>query len=136
MPKKTSRAARTEQNQRAVRDTDKKKVGAVSPLVNFPSALIENDIEPTNITGNKTEVVAEIPRKVVPATPTPLDTIRPALTAKSRGPLANRRYGGNRQAVISREEEYNFVRSDLRTVFILTVVMIIALVVLTVIIGR
>ncbi|NWJ94802.1 MAG: hypothetical protein HXX20_03380 [Chloroflexi bacterium] len=132
MPKKTSRAARTEQNQRAVRDTDKKKVGAVSPLVNFPSALIENDIEPTN----KTEVVAEIPRKVVAATPTPLDTIRPALTAKSRGPLANRRYGGNRQAVISREEEYNFVRSDLRTVFILTVVMIIALVVLTVIIGR
>ena len=38
--------------------------------------------------------------------------------------------------VISREEEYRYIRADLVTVFILAVLMVIALVVLTLLIGR
>jgi hypothetical protein len=60
-------------------------------------------------------------------------TIRPA----SRRPYARRTTASaNRQPALSREEEYAYIRSDLLTVFLLTVLMVIILVVLTILIGR
>lgn len=145
MPKKTSRAARTMQNQR---EGERKKVGAARPLVATPSVLADSDNN--NITtvelpgGIESEAVQEVPRRVAPApapvatTPVAQDAIRPAtpVPSRTRGPLPNRRFAGPKQPAISREEEYAFVRSDLRTVFILTVLMIVALIVLTILIGR
>lgn len=63
------------------------------------------------------------------------NAIRPA--SASRRPVARRTTTVvNRAPAISREEEYAFIRTDLLTVFALTVLMIIALVVLTFVIGR
>jgi hypothetical protein len=130
MSKKTSRAARAVQNQRTVRDPDKKKIEGARPLVSSlsSSALIEGEIETFPSAAHESEAIQEESSRITPLTP--------ASPNRSRGPLPNRRFTGIRQPAISREEEYNFVRSDLRTVFILTVLMLIALVALTVIIGR
>ena len=54
-----------------------------------------------------------------------------AINPASRRPYTRRTTAPvNRQATLSREEEYSFIRSDLVTVFALTVLMIILLVVL------
>jgi hypothetical protein len=137
MPKKTSRAARTLQNQREV---ERKKVEAARPLIASSSALAATEVAPVEPDVSESEAVQEVPRRVTvtPPVPAPVaqDTIRPAAPSRTRGPLPNRRFSGTRQPPISREDEFAFVRADLRTVLILTVLMIIALVVLTIVIGR
>jgi hypothetical protein len=61
--------------------------------------------------------------------------IRPA--SSSRRPIARRATTTQSRAqTISREEEYAYIRSDLVTVVILTILMLIVLVALTFIIGR
>jgi len=131
MPKK-SRAARAQQNQR---DIEKKKVEAVRPLVSSSSALVDN--EAGRIAPTAPDTVSRVGIYDAPvAAPQPPEASRSVPAARPRGPLPARRFASARQPLISREEEYQFVRSDLRTVFILTVLMIIALVVLTIVIGR
>lgn len=132
MPKK-SRAARAQQNQR---ETEKKKVEAVRPLVSSSSALVDNEAGRVAPTSQDTVSRVGIYDAPVVAAPQPPEAPRSAPAARPRGPLPARRFASARQPLISREEEYLFVRSDLRTVLILTVLMIIALVVLTIVIGR
>ncbi len=132
MPKKTSRAARSQQNQRFVRDVNQKKVESARPLVSSSSALAESESTMPEHIATKTEIRAEVPQLDLstPAVPT---ITRPV--TRSRIVPASRRVVSN-TPTISRDQEYQFIRSDLRTVLILTVVMIIVLIVLTFVIGR
>lgn len=132
MPKKTSRAARTQQNQL---NTGKKRQEAARPLVSSSSALVDNDSSTEVAPAPQRTGIYDAPA-IAATTPQSQETTRTVPAARPRGPLPTRRFVGTRQPAISREDEYNFVRSDLRTVLILTVLMIIALVVLTIILGR
>ena len=142
MPKKTSRAARTLQAQRGV-----ERKSAARPLVDPENSRLLADSQPlTNGTTLVEETEAE--RGVAPADlankpavsslnleipAASTSTIRPA----SRRPYARRTTASaNRQSTLSREEEYAYIRSDLLTVFLLTILMIIIIVVLTILIGR
>jgi hypothetical protein len=64
--------------------------------------------------------------------------IRPASSSSpARRSIARRSSTAvNKAPLISREEEYAYIRSDLMTVLVLTVLMVIVLVVLTFVIGR
>ncbi len=147
MPKKTSRAARIQQNQqRPYRDTERKKFEAVRPLVITASSLADNR---ENLGSGP--VISE--GEEVPVTSLPLTSPQvifsegptgnfvsprpaPAPLTRTRPNPNFRRAAPARLPVLSREDEYSFVRSDLKTVFILTLIMLAALVVLTLIIGR
>jgi hypothetical protein len=127
MPKKTSRAARTLQNQR---DVDKKKLEAARPLVSSSSTLVDNE---ASAPAGDSLGGARIYDAPAPSPETNTSVLPPRPRSST---LPNRRPVAARQPAISREDEYRFVRSDLRTVFILTVLMVIALIVLTIVIGR
>ncbi|MBN9389649.1 MAG: hypothetical protein J0I20_16605 [Chloroflexi bacterium] len=156
MPKKTSRSARALQAQRTALTGERRT--AARPLIDVNNSRLA--VEAATDLDEATpdfEVVPEpkaapVPEPVLTARtvsatgarpqsesrPTPVangsNVIRPA---GSRRPIARRTTTVvNRAPAISREEEYAFIRSDLLTVFILTVLMIIALVVLTFVIGR
>jgi hypothetical protein len=133
MPKKTSRAARSQQNQRFVRDVSQKKVESARPLVNSASAVAEGENSISELTATTTtDIRTEVPQLDL-STPV-VPTINRPVT-RSRVVPASRRAASNTPA-ISRDQEYDFIRSDLRTVLILTVLMIIVLVILTFVIGR
>ncbi len=127
MSKKTSRATRVAQSQRSTRDGEKKKVEAARPLISNSSVLTETE-----------PVLIEPRRASAPVIPAPLAPEESsALPPRARGPLPPRRpVAAVRQPVLSREEEFAFVRADLRTVLFLTVLMLIVLVVLTFLISR
>ena len=142
MPKKTSRAARTLQAQRGVErksaarplvdPEDSRLIAGSQPLTNGTTLVEETETErrvaPADLASKP---AASNLNLEIPAAST--STIRPA----SRRPYARRTTANpNRQPVLSREEEYSYIRSDLLTVFLLTVLMVIILVVLTVLIGR
>jgi len=148
MPKKTSRAARTLQAQRGIErksaarplvDPENSRLVADSarldslPYSNGTTLVEEAEVEGANEVPGGLEVkpaITSVSREIPAATSS---TIRPA----TRRPYARRTTANvNRQPVLSREEEYSFIRSDLLTVFLLTVLMIIILVVLTILIGR
>lgn len=154
MPKKTSRSARALQAQRTSLAGERKNTAR--PLLDVGNSRLV--AEPTT---GESETLDQMD-KVFEAKPEPVsalnglstaarpvnqarsslpangsNTIRPANAASSRRPIARRTTTAvNRAPAISREEEYAYIRSDLLTVLALTVLMVIALVVLTFIIGR
>jgi len=140
MPKKTSRAARVSQSQRSVREIDKRKIEGARPLVATASALadVENEVPIIELPDSHFEVVPDMGKvaAAMPVTSGIPEVSRPVVANRARGPLSTRRFASTRQPAISREQEYSFIRSDLLAVLILTVLMVVALVVLTVVIGR
>jgi hypothetical protein len=159
MPKKTSRSARALQAQRTALTGERRT--AARPLIDVNNSRLAAEAEadtdldeatpdlelpPEPKTAPVPEPVLTAPRTVsatgarpqTESRPTPAsngsNVIRPA---GSRRPIARRTTTVvNRAPAISREEEYAFIRSDLLTVFALTILMIIVLVVLTFVIGR
>ncbi len=138
MPKKTSRAARSVQTQRS---TERKP--AARPLVNPENSRLSAQAEQPNLSNNTITLVEEAepeleladtkatPRIIAPEVPAVAN-----LRSASRRPIARRTtLMANRQPVISREEEYAYIRSDLITVTALTLLMIVLLVVLTFILS-
>lgn len=156
MPKKTSRSARALQAQRTALTGERRT--AARPLIDVNNSRLvaeaDADLEESSADLDiapepKTVPVPEpamTARTVTVSGARSLNETRPAPTsngsnvirpAGSRRPIARRSTTVvNRAPAISREEEYAFIRSDLLTVFALTVLMIIALVVLTFVIGR
>lgn len=154
MPKKTSRSARALQAQRTALTGERRT--AARPLIDVNNSRLaaEADLEESSADLDiapepKTAPVPEpamTARTVTVSGARSLNETRPAPTsngsnvirpAGSRRPIARRSTTVvNRAPAISREEEYAFIRSDLLTVFALTVLMIIALVILTFVIGR
>jgi hypothetical protein len=135
MAKKPSRAARVEQSgrlQEAKRDASARPIVANSGRVAAQpvktglaasdlAASAEAEVEPSNTsnenpserTSNTVQRTAttQVPRRFLNAQPT-------------------------KAPALSREEEYRYIRADLVTVLVLAVLMVIALVVLTIVIGR
>lgn len=150
MPKKTSRSARALQAQRTSLTGERKT--AARPLIDVGNSRLAAEAQETEELGQFDTALepktAPVPVMTAsntlttatrPATETrpasSSNVIRPA--AASRRPIARRTTTTvNRAPAISREEEYAFIRSDLLTVAILTILMIVALVVLTIVIGR
>ena len=156
MPKKTSRPARALQAQRSATVGGVRKSTA-RPLVDLDtSRLAASDVSDEEI--DNSELGSLLPSKAIYETPSPVindtvsredttammrdtnttttttTTIRPATS--SRRPIGRRTTSPvQKQPVLTREEEYAFIRSDLVTVFVLTVLMIVALVVLTVVLN-
>ncbi len=148
MAKKTSRAERVQQNNRT---QDTKREISARPIVG------SNVITGANMGSGRTAVASE-PFKMsisandmadvsvstpveAPVKPAPVAPVVPAprpVSATNNTVLPRRFLNAQpRQTqVISREEEYRYIRADLVTVFILAVLMVIALVVLTLLIGR
>ena len=141
MPKKTSRAARVQQNSRL---QEVKREMSARPMM------------PTNSTTKSGgTAVASTPLRVdvsahdladAPARPTPaqvpekLETVvAPAPRVTPATTVVPRRFLNaqpKQNAAHSREEEYRFIKADLVTVLVLAILMIVALIVLTIIIGR
>jgi hypothetical protein len=124
MPKKNSRAARTNQN-------TTKRVSSARPLV-----ATEEKPEPgANVL---TPIESEAPISITPVVPAV--TIAPRPIPSPTGKPIPRRFTNQpdktANQTLDRVDEYRFIKSDLRLVFILTVLIIIVLVVLTFIIGR
>ena len=133
MAKKSGRAARVEQGgrlQEAKREASARPIVANSGRVAAQpvktglaaSELAANDeAEPSNTsderpnerTSNNVQrtTTTQVPRRFLNAQPT-------------------------KAPVLSREEEYRYIRADLVTVLILAVLMVVALVVLTIVLGR
>jgi hypothetical protein len=141
MPKKTSRAARTQAQRSGERrsparplvDPENSRLAADStrPGNNSPSngtALVEESALEGSIQATSSA-------EIKPAVRLPHETtVRPA---SSRRTYSRRSTTiASRQATISREEEYAFIRSDLVTVFFLTILMLAVLIVLTFILGH
>jgi Tfp pilus assembly protein FimV len=152
MPKKTGRSARIYQAQRGASTGERKS--AARPLIDVQasnlaanSARVEVDnSDLSEETAADAEVEYTAPTngvKTRPASPA-VSNRESAETGSTRpvGSSTRRPYGRrptantNRQPVLSREEEYAFIRSDLITVFLLTVLMIAILIILTFILGR
>lgn len=158
MPKKTSRSARALQAQRTSLTGERKT--AARPLIDVGSSRLAAEAQDQD-----TEELGQLDAVFEPKTaPVPAMTSSNTLTtatrqatgttgtrpsspasssnvmrpaSASRRPMARRTATAvNRAPAISREEEYAFIRSDLLTVALLTILMIIALVVLTIVIGR
>ena len=142
MAKKTSRAERVQQSNRT---QDTKREISARPIVGsntnngrtaVASEPLRMSISARDMADIPVATSADAPVKsapVVPVVPAP----RPVSAANST--VLPRRFlnAQPRQTqVISREEEYRYIRADLVTVFILAVLMVIALVVLTLLIGR
>jgi hypothetical protein len=160
MPKKTSRSARALQAQRTSLTGERRTAARPLVDVNNSRLVAEADTDSAideTASGFDADLEPKTAPVPVPAIPTaravsattatrPVNTpragsangsnvIRPA--SPGRRPVARRTTTTvSRGPAISREEEYAFIRSDLMTVFLLTVLMIIALVVLTFVIGR
>jgi hypothetical protein len=159
MPKKTSRSARALQAQRTALTGERRT--AARPLIDVNNSRLAAEAEAaTGLDEATTDLemapepkTAPVPEPVLTArtvsatgarsqnetrpapAPNGSNVIRPA--GSSRRPIARRTTTVvNRAPAISREEEYAFIRTDLLTVFALTVLMIAALVVLTFVIGR
>ena len=159
MPKKTSRSARALQAQRNSLTGERRT--AARPLLDVSNSRLTAEAD----TGDEVNLAdldpvfepktAPVPVQAAPAARTvsatatarPLSAPRPAASAPGsnvirpasagRRPVARRTATAvNRAPAISREEEYAFIRIDLLTVFALTALMIIALIVLTFLIGR
>jgi hypothetical protein len=152
MPKKTSRSARALQAQRASLTGDRKNTAR--PLLDVGNSRLvaerptraaldqldkEFEAEPEVAPARKEFSTATRPvndtRSSLPANGS--QTIRPASSSPTRRSIARRSSTAvNKAPLISREEEYAYIRSDLLTVLALTVLMVIVLVVLTFVIGR
>jgi hypothetical protein len=152
MPKKTSRSARALQAQRASLTGDRKNTAR--PLLDVGNSRLvaerptratldqidkEFETEPEAVPARKETSTATRPvnetRSSLPANGS--QVIRPANPSPARRSIARRTSTAvNKAPLISREEEYAYIRSDLMTVLILTVLMVIVLVVLTFVIGR
>jgi hypothetical protein len=152
MPKKTSRSARALQAQRASLTGDRKNTAR--PLLDVGNSRLVAE-RPTRAALDQMDKVFEAEPEAVPArketsTATrPVNetrsslpangsqVIRPANPSPARRSIARRTSTAvNKAPLISREEEYAYIRSDLMTVLALTVLMVIILVVLTFVIGR
>ena len=159
MPKKTSRSARALQAQRTSPTGERRT--AARPLLDVNSSRLAAEAD-TDFEENTTGLEAGLEPKTAPVpVPTmttartvsgttatrPVSMPRPSTPSNgsnvirpanpTRRPVARRSTTtGTRAPAISREEEYAFIRSDLMTVFALTVLMILVLVVLTFLIGR
>jgi hypothetical protein len=158
MPKKTSRSARALQAQRTALTGERRT--AARPLIDLNTSRLAAEAEAaTGLDEPATDLemapepkTAPVPEpaltaRTVSATGArPQTETRPAppsngsnviRPAGSRRPIARRSTTVvNRAPAISREEEYAFIRTDLLTVFGLTILMLIVLVVLTFVIGR
>jgi hypothetical protein len=152
MPKKTSRSARALQAQRASLTGDRKNTAR--PLLDVGNSRLvaerptratldqidkEFETEPEAVPARKETSTATRPvnetRSSLPANGS--QVIRPANPSPARRSIARRTSTAvNKAPLISREEEYAYIRSDLMTVLALTVLMVIILVVLTFVIGR
>lgn len=164
MPKKTSRSARALEAQRSATTGGERK-NAARPLVNLNTTNLSVntgrvDLAPdpletsdTTATGHGIYEAPELATSVTEARITPAgqtggrsmpresnSTVmaRPVISpATGRRPIGRRTTNPvNRQPVLTRDEEYAYIRTDLLTVFILTVLMIVALIVLTFVLGR
>ena len=159
MPKKTSRSARALQAQRTALTGERRT--AARPLIDvnnsrlaaeagtdFDDATSDLDVALEPKTAPVPEPVMTA-RTVSATTARPLSEARPGQPPVSGSPNVIRPAAGSRRPVarrsstvlnrapaISREEEYAYIRTDLLTVFALTVLMIAALVILTFVIGR
>ncbi|HEX2911271.1 MAG TPA: hypothetical protein VH186_10715 [Chloroflexia bacterium] len=142
MPKKTSRSVRAIQAQRSGAVGGERK-NAARPLVDLETSRLAgnratngtslaDDVEylPSNESESEAESMNSMPESRGTVT-------APRPSSSARRPYSRRSTtAANRQPAISREEEYAFIRADLLTVFLLTALMIIILVVLTFVIGH
>ena len=151
MAKKTSRAARVQQN---TRQQDVKRELSARPIVGstdttgtrvavapepLKMSISANDLVDAPTPGNSDKVEAASKPSYTGSTGTkPASTIG-AARPSAAGTVLPRRFLNaqpRQDPAISREEEYRFIRADLVTVFVLAILMIITLVILTLVLGR
>lgn len=136
MSKKTGRSARAIQAQRNSLAGERKS--AARPLVNLETSSLATE-RPAGTTVTDDEVAEEVVEETTAVAPTVNLPPRPAspTTSRTRAYYARRTTApAARQHILSREEEYRFIRSDLISVTVLTILMLVILIVLTFIIGR
>lgn len=145
MSKKTNRSVRALQAQRSSTMGGERK-NTARPLVDLEKSSLAVDTSELAVNTEELESQAVTPAKEraatarpgvyeAPSSGTTATVIRPASSGPRR-PYARRTTAVNRQPAISRQEEYEFIRSDLMAVFLLTVFLFIVLIVLTFVIGR
>ncbi len=161
MPKKTSRSARALEAQRSATTGGERK-NVAQPLVDLTTSNLSLNSSSLDVTAGPLQNattnghgIYDAPQLDAPLKETEPKLVREAgtrttanstllsrpssgtIAPASRRPIGRRTTSPvNRQPVLTRDEEYAYIRTDLLTVFILTVVMIVALLVLTLIIGR
>ena len=149
MPKKTSRAARVQQSSRL---QEVKREGSARPIVSTGAATnngrtavapqpFRMSISANDLTDRpETETLPAAPASVATARPeAPLNPTSRPLSATPGTALPPRRFLNaqpRQNPAITREEEYRYIRADLVTVLVLAILMIVALIVLTFVLGR
>ncbi len=155
MPKKTSRSARALQAQRTSLPGERKNTAR--PLMDIGNSRLAAQAPASEELGQMDAVFEAMPEPVsalngngnaVKTAPRPLsetrsslpvngsNSIRPATPIRRTVTARRASTVVNRAPAISREEEYAYIRTDLLTVLLLTILMVAALVVLTILIGR